>query len=119
MSDPQDRAEQLDPSVLGENPGDDELPGINDHADRRQLHVEDPAVLLGGADAQDGPVLRDWREHSDGGPEGDEPAGLRLVETESDVPTLADDEPSAVADAEKTDEPSAEEAAIHIVDPDR
>ena len=82
MADEQDKAEALDPEVLGEEPGDHGLPGINIHA----------------------------------GPDAEPATGMRLVEQESDVPTLDDSEGDAVAEGfvPQDGELSAEESAMHL-----
>jgi hypothetical protein len=115
MADEQDQAEQLDPSVLGEEPLDDELPGL-DLADdeRHRLNAEDLAVTRGSTETDDSLAERDYRR--DWSSDANE-TGFRLVEHESDVPTLYDGEGESIADyAEPTDldDLSAEEAAITV-----
>lgn len=117
MADEQDQAEALDPTMLGEGAtgGRDELPGLGLVDDERhRLNAEDLSVTRGSTETADSIRERDYRRDRS----TDDPAqGTRLVEAESDVPTLADDEKDAVAEYVETgpaDELSAEEAAVHV-----
>ena len=106
---PQDHAEATDPSTLGHGPDDDGLPGIEDFPPERPLGVEDPAILQGGSGTSDDLVLREWRENEPS--RGDE-RGIRIAAQSSGEggPTASSDE------ARATSSPSAEQAAVTIVD---
>jgi hypothetical protein len=83
MSDEQDRAEQLDGDVLGEDPAgdpadgravdpaDDELPDLDQDGDIGPMSAEDPNVLQADADAPDDERTRAWREEPERGERGD------------------------------------------------
>lgn len=116
VTDEQDKAEALDGNALGEQPGDPGLPGVNDFTDQSAMHSEDPALLMGGSETQDEIHTREWREQPEVGESTPADTGYRLVEEATDVPTLADGEKDAVADAFRPQdgELSAEEAAIHL-----
>lgn len=45
MADPDDRSEQLDSDVLGDDPFRDEPPGTGDYPPERSLGVEDPSLF--------------------------------------------------------------------------
>lgn len=72
MSDEQDRAEQLDGDVLGDDPADevteDELPDLDQDGDIGPMSAEDPNVLQADADAPDDERTRAWREEPEGEP---------------------------------------------------
>lgn len=113
---PANSADSLDGEVLGEKPGDNRLPGLNDFTDRTILNSEDPAVIMGGSETRDDLKTRAWREVPED-VDMTEVSGSRLNElTPNDGlgPTLADDEKSLVADQHHAFEPSSEEAAIQV-----
>ncbi len=59
-------AYELDGNTLGENPGDEGLPGINAFSDGRpNLNSEDPNVVNGDVDAPDNLRTRVSRERPD------------------------------------------------------
>lgn len=111
---PTNRADSLDGDVLGEIPGDDRLPGVNDFTDRTILNSEDPAMIMGGSETADNLETRVLREVPDG-IEVSQDGGFRLIDVtsgDSVAPTGADDEEELLGDAQRVTEPSAEEAAI-------
>ncbi len=119
--DEQDQAEDLDPSVLGEDADDavgpdaDELPGLNRFTDDgHRLNAEDPSIVLDAdTEAPDTLAERDWRTQ----PEHAASGGLRLAESDDDEPGYGDDEKDLVTPFSEIvgdDEASAEEAAMHI-----
>ncbi len=115
MTDEQQRAEQLDEEVLGQDPIDDPDIGVAGWPPEDPRGVEDPSVLQGGSETQDDLVTRDWRHH-----DGDrDDTGIRLLPTDDDA--IEDDqEAAAIADAAvEVSNPAPEEAAIHIVEPPR
>ena len=105
-TDEQDHAEDFDGDVLGEQPGDHGLPGMNLSAGDPTLHaeVEEPSFAEQGQDAT----------------EDDQSTGLRLAETLGDEPSLVDNEKQSVAEAftPQDGQFSAEEAALHAIDDD-
>lgn len=120
-------AEALDGDVLGEQPGDEGLPGVNAFTDDpHMLNAEDPSLTDDGEVVEDSALTRAWREQPDFG-EAPEPGadvddtGLRLDEpqpgVDESVPDLVDVEPEAVADGFEVDDASAEEAALHVEEP--
>lgn len=106
-----DGSEQLDGDVLGEDVGDDGLPGIGDYPHDQALGVNDPNLV-----AQDDVAMREARHRSEEGT-GDEARPLDLLPPDADD-DLLDAEQQAIAtdatddDAERID-PPAEVAAIH------
>lgn len=115
-------AEQLDPSVLGEKPGDDGLPGIEDYPPEAPLGVEDPAIDAEGSMLQDDLAIREWREEpertaADLPPPPTHRSGQRLDPGKGNQ-LDNDEEADAIADSsEQTSTPSAEEAALRIDEP--
>ena len=111
MTDSRDDFEFIDGDDLGEEPGDEELPGTHDYPPDRALGVDDPSL-----DVPDDLRTRELRRHvgSD-----DRPDGFVLVTPEGDD-GYSDEEAQEIGvemDAVDDDLP-AEEAALHIVDPD-
>ncbi len=104
-------AEQLDPSTLGEEVGDDER-AADDFPPDQPLGVDDPSILSDGSIAEDDYETRDDRH-------------VRSDETGSDVaeppalidpgldPDVIDDEQQLVADTGDRDT-SPEAAAVHV-----
>jgi hypothetical protein len=101
MSDEQDVAEEFDPDELGDDPeGTLDYPGDNYEG------ALDPG--------QDDAVTDSYRSRTLRESVGeDAPSAVRLSGP-GDV--WSDDEAEAIGDAEEVDDPSAEEAAVHIVD---
>lgn len=113
-------AEQLDPSVLGEEVGDDGRPGDAFPPDE-PLAVDDPNITADGSIAPDDVETREDRLVDDAAratpADGDDTT--TLVDPEAaDVPSLDDTERQLVAD-EATDGDGPEAAAVHVVDADR
>jgi hypothetical protein len=106
---PASSADSLDGDVLGEEPGDHGLPGVNQFTDRTILNSEDPAIIMGGSETVDDLETGAWREV----PEDiqiAEDGGFRLIEPrsgDSDGPELADTEASLVGEEEAALRPSA------------
>ena len=101
---------------MGEKPGDDQLPGVNDFTDRTILSSEDPALIMGGSETENDLETRVWREVPDG-TSVPEDGGFRLIDVTSGdpgAPTAVDDEKELLGDAQGVTEPSAEEAAIRV-----
>ena len=103
-TDEQDHAEDFDGDVLGEQPGDHGLPGMN-------LSAGDPGLY---AEVDEPSLAEQWQDAS----EDDQSTGLRLAETLGDEPSLIDNEKQSVAEAfvPQDGEFSAEEAALHVID---
>lgn len=123
MSDSQhDNAEQLDGNVLGEKPGDDTLPGVNQFVERRPLHSEDPALLMGGSETEDDLRTREWRERDDLA--ADDPAAsgdhhaADLLNPDEGGAAAVDDEAQLIAHEQEPTSPDVapEVDAIHLVD---
>lgn len=109
-------AEQLDPSVLGEQVGDDERAAA-DYPPDEPLGVDDPSLLADGEVAPDDVATRETRL-ADPGHAGDATPTIGLVDPAStDTPSLTDDERQMVGDIAHADT-GAEAAAIHVVDTD-
>jgi hypothetical protein len=113
---PANSADSLDGDVLGEEPGDHGLPGVNQFTDRTILNSEDPAIIMGGSEIVDDMKTRVWREMPD---EIDvaEDGGFRLVDLrsgDSGEPELADQEASLIGKAKAAPRPVAEEAALRV-----
>lgn len=116
MSDEQDRAEQLDGDVLGEDAADDEFPDLDQDGDIGPMNVEDPNVLQADADAQDDERTRAWREEPDLPEERDEEDEAIALMEDDDLDPEHDVTAEAVA---PDDGPIApEEAALHV-EPER
>lgn len=108
-------AESLDPAVLGEQVGDDRLPGA-DHPVEEPLGVEDPSILEGGDIARDDVESREDREQ----PEVDESSTREPLErvTEGLIDTNVspdgnDHEERLIADSGDRDT-GPEADALHI-----
>src|SRR3954447_6299491 len=109
MTDDRDDAEFLDGDVLGEEVGDDAMPGEAQFPPDMALGVDDPSL-----DVDDDVATRDLR--ADASEAGTEPA-IALVD-DGAPDGLADDEAQEIATAvDITDGDIApEESALHIVD---
>lgn len=105
-----DVSEALDGDMLGEEVGDEALPGTVGYPPDRALGAEDPTLL--GDDDVETRELRREAAHA-----ADRPVGLIDDNPVGDF----DVEAQAWADEERlVDEVSAEEAAVHVVpDPER
>jgi hypothetical protein len=107
-----DGSEQLDGDVLGEDVGDDGLPGIGDYPPDQALGVNDPNLV-----ADDDVAMREARHRSEEGAGDDQDRPLDLLPPDADD-DLLDAEQQAIAtdaaddDADRID-PPAEIAAIH------
>lgn len=110
IDDPQDTAEQLDEDV------------IVDDGDIGPMSAEDPTVLLGGADARDDSITRDWREEADIDPDDTRPAErpvTDLLEPGEAGPDQIDDEEELIGeDARPADGVVGPEAAALHIDSD-
>ncbi len=114
---PLDPAEALDGETLGERPDDDRLPGVNAYTDRpHMLNAEDPSLMSDGSVTDDNEDIRSWRETSEDPLIDGDNVGMRFAAAgEGSVPTFDDGEPELLADdLTYTDNPTAEEAAMHI-----
>lgn len=122
----ENEADALDGDVLGEKPGDDDLPGVNAFTDDpHMLNAEDPSLTDDGQVIDDDVISREWREQPDfgepprPGPDRDE-KGIRLQESDAaldhGVPQIGDEEAEMLGEAFVADNPTAEEAAMHIED---
>jgi len=112
VTDSRDDFEFLDGDELGEDVGDPELPGAHDFPPDRALGVDDPSV-----DTPDDLRTRELRR--DVGSD-DSSSGFVLVSPEGDD-GYTDEEAQEIAVemyAIDDDELPAEEAALHIIDPD-
>ena len=108
MADDRDDAEFLDGDALGEEPGDDALPGTDDFPPERSLGVEDPSRSVSD-DLATRELRRDVGSH-------DSPPTFSLVAPDGSD-GLSDDEPQEIADAGDASESelSPEERALHII----
>ncbi|CAN5609299.1 hypothetical protein BH23ACT3_BH23ACT3_12890 [soil metagenome] len=104
-----DVSEQLDPDVLGDATGDEDLPHTIDYPPDEPLGVEDP-TLTGSDDV----ASREDRTQSGNGFDEEVP-----VPIDPDPAGIDDHDPEVWADDEtaSADEVSAEEAAMHIEEP--
>jgi hypothetical protein len=111
MTDSRDDAEFLDGDVLGEEAGDDDLPGTDEFPPDRSVGVEDPTRSV-----SDDFATRELRR--DVGSDDSSPR-FSLVAPDGEQ-GLSDDESQEIADAvEAIDvELSPEEAALHIIPSD-
>jgi hypothetical protein len=112
VTDDRDDAEFLDGDALGEDVGDEVLPGAEGFPPERAVGVDDPS-----REFSDDFATRELRR--DSSPEGSSEDSFVLVAPdESDG--LGDTESQEVASAVDSDdsELSPEESALHIVDPD-
>lgn len=111
MTDNRDDAEFLDGDTLGEEIGDDALPGTRDYPPDRPWGVDDPT----GDDIDDDVAARDRRlDH-----QARDRDPIALV-AEGSSEGLADDEQQEIAQAvDAADgDVSPEEGALHIIDDD-
>lgn len=107
MSDDRDdSSEQLDGDVLGEQPGDADLPGVAPYPPDRPLGVEDPS-LFGEDDLETRAVLRRQVD-------GDRTGDVRLVDP-APIDGTDHDETLTGEGSKPTSDLSAEEAAVHVV----
>lgn len=111
MTDSRDDAEFMDGDVLGEEVGDDGLPGTADFPPDRPWGVEDPTRDVG-----DDVATRELRRSSDSPRAAS--SSFALVD-EGSSEGMADDESQEIASAVNANEGdlSAEEDAVHIVEP--
>ena len=111
MTDSRDDFEFLDGDDLGEEPGDPELPGTGDFPPEHALGADDPS-----ADVPDDLRTRELRRdvQSD-----DRSPGFVLESPEGDD-GYSDEEAQEIGEEmDATDDDlAAEEAAIHVIDPD-
>ena len=115
MPDPDDRSEQLDGDVLGEQPFDDDPPGLADYPPERSLGAEDPSLFEADDLATRAELRRD---------------AASAVDPQTDDVLLVDPAPTGALDHDETltadaidvdgDDPdvSAEESAVHVVPDD-
>lgn len=111
VTDSRDDFEFLDGDDLGEEPGDEELPGTGDFPPDRALGVDDPSL-----DVPDDVRTRELRRDVES---DDRSSGFVLVSPEGDD-GYTDEEAQAIGvemDAPDDEQP-AEEAALHIIDPE-
>jgi hypothetical protein len=111
MTDSRDDAEFLDGDALGEEAGDDDLPGTDDYPPDHSVGVEDPTRSV-----SDDLATRELRR--DVGSEDSSPR-FSLVAPDGEQ-GLSDDESQEIADAvDAVDvELSPEETALHIIPSD-
>ncbi|MEZ5295028.1 MAG: hypothetical protein R2697_01755 [Ilumatobacteraceae bacterium] len=104
-------AEQLDPSKLGEEVGDDQRAAADFPPDE-PMAVDDPSILADGSIAEDDYRTRDGRHvtHDEAADDQAEPPAL--IEPGLD-PDVVDDEQQLIADTGDRD-PSPEAAAVHL-----
>lgn len=109
MTDSRDDAEFVDGDVLGEEVGDDGLPGTGDFPPDRPWGVQDPT-----RDVSDDVATRDLRREVEQPRRGE---SFALV-AEGSSEGVTDEEAQEIASAVKATENdlSAEEGAIHIVE---
>ena len=105
-------AEQLDPTVLGEQVGDDRRPAA-DYPPDQPMAVEDETIRADGSIAADDVATRDERRNE---PDGrvDDTKGEALIEP-GDDPDVRDDEQQLIADTGDRDR-SPEAGAVHVRD---
>ncbi|HEY0519071.1 MAG TPA: hypothetical protein VGC84_06225 [Ilumatobacteraceae bacterium] len=109
MSDSRDDAEFLDGDELGEEVGDDELPGTAGFPPDYPLGVDDPS-LTAPDDVRTRELRRDVSD--------DEDAEAFVLVTPDDVDDVVDDEAQQIATAvDPGDLASPEEAALHVIEP--
>jgi hypothetical protein len=109
-------AEQLDPTVLGEQVGDDRRPAA-DYPPDQPLAVEDETIRADGSIAADDVATRADRRNEPGGPAddtADDTQGEALIEP-GDDPDVRDDEKQLIAETGDRD-PSPEAGAVHVHD---
>jgi hypothetical protein len=108
-----DQSEQLDGDELGEQVGDDYLPGLEDYPPEEAQGSEDPSLYT-----PDDVAVRSLREtHRDSGVEAAE-EGVDLLRPD-DEDSLVDDEAEELGEIGAADEgePVAPEvSAVHVVD---
>ena len=104
-------AEQLDPTVLGEEVGDDRMPAEGYPADEA-LAVDDENIVAQGMIARDDVASREDRLADDDTTERSEAPAL--IEPGAE-PDLRDDEQQMIADTGDRDD-SPEAAALHVTD---
>jgi hypothetical protein len=109
-----DESEQLDPDELGDDVGEQRLPGLESYPPDEPLGAEDPNLI-----ADDDLAVRTLREtrRDTGYEEADE--GVDLVRADDDGDSIVDDEPRELGEIGVTDdgEPVPPEAsAMHIVE---
>ncbi len=114
-----DGSEEFETTLLERTPRDDQLPGVNAFIDSpHMLNVEDPSILADGSVADDDELIRTWREQPDDVPDQRADIGLRLPDSrmfDGYEPSIDGYESDTLADnLSYTDNPSAEEAAMHI-----
>lgn len=116
MTDADDRSEQLDGDVLGEEPLDPDLPGVGDYPPDRSLGVEDPSLIADDDLATRADLRRDIDRGRVG--DGDERPLHEVVLVDPDPAGELDHDPTLTAEAADAafDDLPAEEAAIHVVD---
>lgn len=104
-------AEQLDPSTLGEEVGDDER-AVADYPPDEPMAVDDPSILADGSIAEDDDETRDDRHvrSDEVRPDAAEPPAL--IDPGLD-PDVVGDEQQLIADTGDRDT-SPEAAAVHV-----
>ena len=107
-------AEQLDPSKLGEEVGDDQR-AADDFPPDQPMGVDDPSILADGSIAEDDYETRDDRHVRGGEVEAGVAEPPALVDPGLD-PDVIDDEQQLIADTGDRDS-SPEAAAVHIEEP--
>lgn len=114
MSDSQ--AEQLDPTVLGEEVGDERRPAADFPPDE-PLAVDDPNIVAGGVIARDDVASREERraDRSDTTDSSDASDESPALIEPGDDPDVRDDEQQLIADEGDSDR-SPEAAAVHVTD---
>ncbi len=113
-------AEQLDGDVLGEQPGDDSMPGVGDYPPDQALGVNDPNLV-----ADDDVAMREARTVADltiDSPDGDlagpDPAAGDLLPPDGDTGDRDDVQQllGSTTDDDEVTTPPAEVQAIHITE---
>lgn len=113
---PENNAEQLDPSVLGERVGDDERAAA-DYPPEEPYAVDDPSITADGSIGEDDVATREERHvPDDEEARDDEPArGDGLIDP-TGAPDELDDEERLLAQESTDDERGAESAAVNPTD---